>query len=441
MRSSRLAALAALAPPAYLAILIVRYARNMPWRDAWGMVPYMTEAAHGHLRGDLLWVQVNEHRIPVAMLVQGALALLTRWDVRGDAWLNFAASAGSLLAVACVVRRTVASVTGWGATLILATASVLTFSPAAGSTWTAGWNTPPFIAACAACVFAALVAGWRGETVRFVALLACATAGALAFGTGVILLALLPLVSVAVPGSRSRRAAHVVVASVWASALLALYFHGWYPRIGEPRPEFRADLAPSYVRYALAYVGHATGTDDLARAPAWGLATTIVLSGATVWLGIRRPDLRGAVLPWFVLAAYALGNGFITAYGRLGNGMHTALLPRYLPTAGLFVLAALAVLTLAIADLGARPRARPVLGVVVIVLVWAVGVVALREVAAARRGIAGMQATATTLDGARRCLRTCATTADWCLSGIVGREIARPFCSLLERARVGPFRE
>lgn len=129
---------ATVAPPAYLALLIVRHARDMPWWDQWGIVPLMAEMTNGHLPGAILWAQVNEHRIPAAMLLQGALAWLTHWDVRGDAWLNLIVSLGTLAALAALVRRTVRPVAPDAAPWLVLIASVLTFSPAHGSSWTAG---------------------------------------------------------------------------------------------------------------------------------------------------------------------------------------------------------------------------------------------------------------------------------------------------------------
>jgi len=251
---------------------------------------------------------------------------------------------------------------------------------------------------------------------------------------------LLPAASLAIPASAARRAACAAVAAAWAAALLALYFHGWHPRFGEPAPGFRADLALEYVRYALAYVGRATGTVSLTGAPAWGLGMLVSLVAAAAWLAARRPDLRPATLPWLVLAAYGLGNGFVTAYGRLGNGAHTALLQRYLPTSALFVIAVVAVLALAIADLCRRSRVAAAL--VLATLVCAAGVSATRQVAAAAVGIGDMTAVASRLDRARGCLGACATAPPGCLASICfSAEVAQRFCPLLERGRIGPFRD
>jgi hypothetical protein len=289
-------------------------------------------------------------------------------------------------------------------------------------------------------MFAWLVAGWRGTSARLLALLACATVGALAFGSGMMLLVLLPLASLAVPAPPARRAVNAVVAAAWAAMLLGLYFHDWHPRFGMPPPEYRPDRTLEYVRYALAYVGGATGTRDLLVAPAWGLGMVLALVAASAWLHAKRPDLRPAVLPWLVLAAYGLGNGFVTSYGRLVNGAHTALLPCYLPTASLFVVAVVAVLTLLIADLFGRSR--PLAALLLAGLVAALGVAGSQQLNAARVGIREMQEIAGRLDRARACLGSCATTQDACLASICfSAEVARRFCPLLERARIGPFRE
>jgi hypothetical protein len=186
-------------------------------------------------------------------------------------------------------------------------------------------------------------------------------------------------------------------------------------------------------------VGHACGAGDLATAPAWGLGMVIALVVAWVWLAVRRPEGRPALLPWLVLAAYGLGNGVVTAYGRLGNGAHTALLQRYLPTAALFTMATVALFALALADLATRSRGAAAL--VLVVFGCAAGISATHEVASANAGIADMERIATRLDRARACLGACATTPDGCLGSICFRQdVARQFCPLLEQARIGPFR-
>src|SRR5262245_42773560 len=101
-------AVAAAVPPLVVAGLVAAHARNVPWKDQWGLVPFMAAVSRGELRLDLLWSQVNEHRIPLTLLLQGALARATRWDVRWEAWVNVVAAGLTLAALVALIRRTIA---------------------------------------------------------------------------------------------------------------------------------------------------------------------------------------------------------------------------------------------------------------------------------------------------------------------------------------------
>jgi hypothetical protein len=428
--------IATLAAPAAIAAAVWAHARNVPWWDQWGLVPFMAEATQGRFPPNALWAEVNEHRIPVAMLLQGAIAWATRWDVRGDAWANVGVALGGLAALLALARRTLGRTE---AAWVGLACSVLVFSPVAGVSWTAGWITPAFLAAALAALLAWLLARSRGTWLDLVVQVLVAGAGALSFGSGMLLVVLLPVAVLLRPGPLERRTLHALVAGGAGAALVWIYFRGWVPRPGHPPPVFHADRLDEYAQYALAYVGGAVGAAGLPAAQTWGGSVLVVLGAAGSWLWSRGPDLRAALVAWGLLALFGLGNGLVTAYGRLDNGAHTALLPRYAPTAGLFVASVAAVLAMLTGDLRRRSRA----GAIAVILAIAVGVgLAGRPFAAAsRRGFDQMASLARRLDAATPCLDSCAAATDRCLARICwDANVARRFCPLLERGRIGPFR-
>src|SRR5262245_8695138 len=226
-----------------IALAVATHARNVPWWDQWGFVPFMAEATQGRFPPRVLWAEVNEHRIPIANLLQGAIAWMTRWDIRGDAWTNVAIGIGSLAALAALAVRTLGRVEAACVTLA---SSALVFSPIAGTSWTAGWITPAFLAAFFAALLAWQVARSHGTWLELAAMLLTSAAGALSFGSGMILVLLLPVALVATPGPIERRLLHALVAVVVAAVLLYVYFLGWVPRPGFPPPVFHADRPGEY---------------------------------------------------------------------------------------------------------------------------------------------------------------------------------------------------
>jgi len=318
----------------------------------------MAEATHGRFPPTYLWYQVNEHRIPAALLLQGTVAWCTRWDVRFDAWTNVAIAVGSVCALAALARRTLRPTAPDAVPWVAAVCAALVCSPASGASSTAAWITPAFLAALAAALLAWMVAGATGSWPRLVAMVLCATGGALAFGSGMLLLVLLPAAVLAMPGPPiARRALQATAAALGGGLLIHVYFIGWRPRPGMSPPVFHADRWLDYGSYALAYVGAGIGVLEHHAATQYGLVMAGVLAAATAWLAVRRPDLRASLGPWWRLAIFGLGNGFVTAYGRLDNGVGTATLPRYIPTSALFAASTVAVATLAVADVARRARA------------------------------------------------------------------------------------
>jgi hypothetical protein len=306
---------------------------------------------------------------------------------------------------------------------VAAVCAALVCSPAAGVSWTAAWITPAFLAALAAALLAALVAGGTGSWPRLAAMVLCAAGGALAFGSGMLLLVLL-----------------ATAAAVCGGLLIHVYFIGWRPRPGMPPPVFHANRWLDYGRYALAYLGAGIGVLEYDAAKQCGLVLAGVMAAATAWLALRRPDLRASLVPWWMLALFGLGNGLVTAYGRLDNGIGTSTLPRYIPTAALFAASTAAVATLAVADVVRRTRALG--GVLLAVGLLLVLVAAGRYRDGAREGIADMARTARSVDRVAPCLTSCAAATDDCLRSLSvgGMHVTRQSCAMLEGARIGPFR-
>jgi hypothetical protein len=438
-RLARIASWAAIAasavPPLVVAWLVAVHARNVPWKDQWGLVPFMAGISRGELDTAMLWSQVNEHRIPLTLVAQGALAWATRWDVRWEAWANVAAAGLTLLALAGLVRRTTRPTSAGAAAASVLAASVLTFSLAGGINWTWGSLNATYFAALAAAVLAWQLAAWDGSPLRTLALVACATAGAFAFGAGVVLVVLLPVALLASPAvDLERRITHAIAAAVWAAGVLAVYFAGWEPRSGDPRPVMHWELA-DYARYVVVYVGGGLGTADVGVGLAAGLLLAAALVASSLWLWTRAPGLRPALVPWWLLAAYGVANGALTAFGRLDSGLFTALFVRYLPTASLFTLSALALTILAAATLRGRTRAAAVaaLGIAVVAATPSF-------YAASAQGAENMRRLAYQLEAGAVCLAYCGTASDQCLLNLCwSADVARAMCPVMAGARIGPF--
>jgi len=134
-RLRHLPLVAAAVPPALLVVMVARHVCNVPYKDQWGHIPFIVDAARGVFTPAALWHQENEHRIPVARVVQGLLAWWTRWDVRYEAWADVGIALLSFAALVAVVWRTVRPHVPAAAPWVVLIVSVLHFSLAQGYVW------------------------------------------------------------------------------------------------------------------------------------------------------------------------------------------------------------------------------------------------------------------------------------------------------------------
>jgi len=417
-----------------------RYGPNVPYKDQWGMIPFVAEAVQGRLDGALLWEQVNEHRTPLPKLVVAALAWATRWDVR---WENgadfvFALSAAGLLAAALArtVRPHAPALAPW----LVLLASQLTFSLTQGYNWTWGSLMPTYLATLATVSVAWTLAGFDGRWTGVVAMELSAIAAALSFGAGVTLLFLVPVTILLAPTTRPWRArVPQAAAGVGVAGLLtAIYFHGWHPRFGDPAQPFALAKVPQYLQFALAYLGSPIGARDVGESACWGAAGVALLAAGGGWLWWTSPAHRRALLPWLLLATYTMANAALTAFGRLQNGLHIALIARYAPTTALFPLGALVVGGLAIAALTRRARGPGIAAA--LLLVGALGVAAPKHYRASLEGVAAMRSLDAMLRTGQACVTTCAATSARCFLDMCwSAQVAAQMCPLMERLRFGLF--
>lgn len=424
-------------PPLLVAGLVAQHARNMLWKDQWSMVGYMAEATHGVPDPAWLTWQVNEHRMPVAFAVQGALAWWTRWDLRAEAWVNVVAAALTGLVLTALIRKTIADRSPLAAAWVLLACSVLVFSLAGGTNWTWGTMNANVIVVLATVWLAWRLLAWTGRWRQTLGLVVTATIATFTFGTGVVLLAAVPA-ALAVPTRPvPRRTLHVLATAAWAVLVVTLYFRGWHPRYGLPPPVLHTDRPWDYAAYLAGYVGAATGTRRLPEAIAAGVIMAMALVAAATWTWSRVPSARTAMLPWLLVAATAVANGFVTAYGRI-EAPGSALFVRYLPAATCFAIGLAGMLGIALIEVLARS---PRLGAVLVV-VTALGVASVGGTLRIGwiQGTHEMAELAGRLDRGRRCLTDCATASDWCfLLTCWDAKVARAQCPLLAEARIGPF--
>lgn len=427
-------------PPTLVAINAARFAPNVPYKDQWGMIPFVAEAVQGRLNRALLWQQVNEHRIPLPRLVVAALAWASRWDVRYEVAADFVLALVAALVLVAVVRRTVRPHAPAVAPWLVPVVSQLTFSLTQGYNWTWGTLMAMDMATLAVAGTAWTLARWDGGWRGVVTMEAWAMTGALSFGSGLALLWLVGIAILLAPTGAAlpRRLAQAAVAIAVAGAFGKVYFVGWYPRLGEPPPVFAWATVPQYTTFVLAYLGGAIGVRDVAVAARWGMAGLVVLAVAAGWLWVTSPRHRAAMLPWLLIEAYGLATAGLTAFGRLQNGLHVALLARYRPAVAMFAIGVVVVAALAAAHLTTRSGRAG--GAAALTLIAGLALAAPDHYRGSLDGVSAMRNLDRMLRAGGNCLQSCATATPQCLLLMCwDAGVARRMCPLMERFHFGLF--
>ena len=343
-----LAAALVLAPPAVLAVLVLKYSVNVPLWDQWepDLAGIFEKYATGHLTFADLLAQHNEARLFFPRLLFLGLGELTHWNVRFEMAATFIAAC---LVALMVWRLETPAYQGRPIVRLLALllSSLLIFSPAYYEAWTWGLEVICFLPL--ACIAAGLLVA-RLPVSRELRLLACAalaTVSTYSFGNGFLAwIVLFPALfhRDSLPGFRRPRWA----AGFWAAGFVAneaLYFFGYQnPVQHRPLLELLWGCLEQPLRTAqffFAFLGSplagGTGSPQTA-ATVIGLVLVALFFGACLLIFRSRADreLVGGTRPWLVIGGYALlSAGLATSVRSAQFGVAEALSSRY----GIFALA------------------------------------------------------------------------------------------------------
>jgi hypothetical protein len=295
---------------------------------------------------------------------------------------------------------------------------------------------------------AAVVAVWALACLsprwpRLVLALLAACAGTFSFGTGLVLMALLPLGLLLArwcnQGAGNLR--DLAISAGIGAGIVVLYVSGFRYVPHHPTPFFLFSQPLSYGYYVLVYVGAALGSWSEVAAASWGAIGIMAFAWCSVWLWARSPTHRRALLPWFLLALYAVISGFVTGLGRAGFGSQHALSSRYVTISSLFWMSLFVIVALAIAHFLESPtvsRTGAMATVVVTASLFILGAVSYGV--SWTHGETELKGRHTALLRSGRCLLHYAQAPDECLRDLfpdVG--IIRNYGQRLEILGLGPF--
>jgi hypothetical protein len=320
--------------------MIRRDGVDMPYFDQWDpdITNVILASAHGRLSADL-FTQHNEHRVFVPKLLDAALARATHWNQIGNMSATFAIVCLSSLTVLMMCRLTAPAGGGGFQTIWLWTlCNLLIFTPAQFENWLWGIGLmnvlPTFWIICALCVAASRL----NRRARLAICLVLATAATFSSGNGMLAWPLVGLLLAANPAGPGLRAGAQPVA-IWLAGWainLFLYFRHYQ------KPAQTLNLPPAgagtMFHYVLVFLGSPM---DMSTTLQWITAATIlgscllivaaaaVLCYCRAGFFCRDVELSRRLLPWLMLAGFAVGSAVMAAIGRACYGPQQALSSRY----------------------------------------------------------------------------------------------------------------
>lgn len=326
-----LLALAAV-PPLLILLDIHRYSVNLPYGDEWSWVELIFKFRNGELTLYEVFKWSGEFRpaLPRAVVLL-LYRLAGRWDVTLELYFNALCAGVGALAWWRILRDGLPQPPSRALSALgLAGISALVFSTAHSLDWVMGYQMVWLLAfAMFSLTVWALVSLRRQRPGLAIAIVA-ATGGSFCIASGLLAWPLGLLIVWLQSNAGRRPSRHVPVWLIASLACVALYATDYRPNPAATRPEESLGQPLQMAHFTLNYLGAPLGVGLGAMAAALFGATGLAALAALLAAHMAGRDapatdvlrrLERGALPWLVLAAYAVIQGGLIAFGRLRFGV------------------------------------------------------------------------------------------------------------------------
>jgi hypothetical protein len=369
-----------LLPFAVLALMVNRYAVDVPDWDQWDLVPFLEKSFEGTLTGPDLWTQHNEHRIFFPRVIMISLARLSRWNIGYELAASLALAVGIFLLLAASMKTTfrshLASVPLWPFVIL----SLMVFSLNGVENWLWGWNIQIVLNVLSGIGMILLLTSRRPGWRKIIAAGMLGLIGLYSYASGLVYFPLgLLLLFLGTPIPLRQK---VRFSLFWVPFSAAAYFSYFYKYVlPSHHPSWTIILKSplAFLRYVLTYLGAPLLSSDTNPRIAFfaGLAGAIIL--AVVWTMVlisRKSGLRH-LSPYLAFSLYAIGTAVLTGLGRAGFGDRQAMSPRYVAFSSLLWISLLVLIIILLGEVKESPPARPARFLLVIILALFTGIAAM----------------------------------------------------------------
>lgn len=339
-----LCGLTAIIIPLLLAILVVRFAVNVPYWDEVEWAALILHAHSGTLTFQELWTQHNDHRIFFGKLLALGLASLGGWSQVRECLASVAIMIIGQLFLFSLLRGTFSISTAY---ILIVPESLLLFSLAQADSWLTGFQSHWFlICACAIAVPALL----RDRSGGF---LLAVLAGYVASFSSLFGLNEWPAGAISLGLSRPPKVRPLVAWLGFAVVATSLYFYRYQFPAALHAADGSSVFPGAFLLYFFVDLGGPlaiwAGAPSSAVVGAFGFVA--YLATIFIWRRVAMSSRREDFVPWFALGAFSILTAAMTSIGRAGLGVEQALQGRYVTPSTLFWVALVSLGGLAFASL------------------------------------------------------------------------------------------
>ena len=329
----------AILPIIYLIYILVKFSVDLPTWVEWYSVPLFEKMFSGSLTFYDLWSQHNEHRLVFPHLLTLALGQLTGWNLKYEIAFNLILGFGIFLSLVYFLNREVKHFRKYSILFILPTLSFLVFSLSQFENWTWGMQKLVFMNLFSILVglliLTSPIISWVavGAAVVFGTFATYSYAGGLSYWPiGFVIIFLHPKIS---------KIRKVRFLTIWVVISLLIYISYFFkyqkPAFNPPIPMTLVFEHPiDYVKLVLMLLGSPLEIFSPNRAIASGIFGLVIY--AYLLLKFIRGKLfnNTLILSSVALGFYAIFNSVVTGAGRLGLGLPTQPVSRYITVVELF---------------------------------------------------------------------------------------------------------
>ena len=321
-----------LLPALVIAYILMKFSVNVPVLDQWMTPGFLFKRIdeNGSVGISDLLNQHNESRLVFPRIFFLILAYLTHWNVQYEILATFLMACQVAINVILILKKTIKS-----SKVIIFLAfvmGVLIFSLAQYENWMWGIQIVYFIPILCLTIGIVILYSNASSSWKVILLLLLSTFSTFSYSNGMLCWVLFPLSSLLISQRKSWRQCRssILVWSVVALLNLGLYFWDYHKPLHHPSLTFAFMHPLQAWEFVFAFLGSPLSGGSMVTAVIIGKWTTLVGSflSVVIW-NARNKALLKSSGGWIAITTYAFLSAVITAVGRLGFGMDSALSPRY----------------------------------------------------------------------------------------------------------------